>query len=774
MKIKVKRYISAIVALSVIVLIAVSWILSCNRTPEYNVAVFFSHDPLQYSYEEMRDEIEEVFKHEHLDVNVTYSYLNCEKWGHDQELIEARRLVDEASVGRKLDAIMLVGDQATYSVMLSGNDVVKKVPVVYGAVLYPNMNILKRNKNMTGFHDSTDVVKNMEASYTLTGTYAIYTMLDRTYLDRCTYRQVYKQIDGHKDILNNLDWTHTLYEICHLPVGTYSITPFSLRDMSSNTANKEKSDTLGVNNFMFVMRSFSNMTYMQLKYDAEGLAMIRMNAHKPMITAIGNEFGRPGGNFVGGYFATLRSIAHDMTHRLVKILNGAKPEEFGKTISPKQFCVDWRVAKRCGFTTNNLPQGYTVYNLTWQEKHATLYTALTYIVVLLIIGSFVVLLRLFIKERNQKKKALRRVEKENIMYNMAVENSEVYAMEREGSTITISDAFWRNNGYEPHNIDASDFRRMLDPDSREVYDKGHESVSKGEAYQADILADFGGNGSYKWYRLKAKGVVDSAGCFIRSYGMLMNVDDFIRREDELQKARKLAEEATLKESFLANMSHEIRTPLNAIVGFSNLMLMQGDELSAEDKQMFAETINTNNDLLLKLINDILDLSRVESGEMQFVMKLWSVKDIIERLYNTFLVQVPKHLELRLSKASEDVLIKVDESRLSQVLSNFLTNACKFTPEGSITLGWTLAEDNMVELFVEDTGIGMTEEESKMVFSRFYKKNEFKQGTGLGLSICKAIVIRLGGKIKIKSDVGKGSRFSVWFGCQNYGGVMNNR
>lgn len=188
MKIKVKGYIRAIVALSVIVLIAVSWILSCNRTPEYNVAVFFSHDPLQYSYEEMRDEIEEVFKHEHLDVNVTYSYLNCEKWGHDQELIEARRLVDEASVGRKLDAIMLVGDQATYSVMLSGNDVVKKVPVVYGAVLYPNMNILKRNKNMTGFHDSTDVVKNMEASYTLTGNYAIYTMLDRTYLDRCISR----------------------------------------------------------------------------------------------------------------------------------------------------------------------------------------------------------------------------------------------------------------------------------------------------------------------------------------------------------------------------------------------------------------------------------------------------------------------------------------------------------------------------------------------------------------------------------------------------------
>ena len=136
---------------------------------------------------------------------------------------------------------------------------------------------------------------------------------------------------------------------------------------------------------------------------------------------------------------------------------------------------------------------------------------------------------------------------------------------------------------------------------------------------------------------------------------------------------------------------------------------------------------------------------------------------METEYNSFAVQMPSHLDFRLVQPADDIMIKIDDSRVQQVLSNFLTNAAKFTQKGSVTLGWNLdTETNKVELFVEDTGIGLSEEDCKMVFSRFYKKNEFKQGTGLGLSICKAIVIRLGGTIKVKSELGKGSRFSVFF------------
>ena len=135
---------------------------------------------------------------------------------------------------------------------------------------------------------------------------------------------------------------------------------------------------------------------------------------------------------------------------------------------------------------------------------------------------------------------------------------------------------------------------------------------------------------------------------------------------------------------------------------------------------------------------------------------------MERIYHTFEVQMPKHLAFNFVQPEEDVLIEVDESRLRQVIGNFLTNAGKFTPKGSVTLGWIKdMQTGKVELYVEDTGIGLSEEDRTMVFSRFYKKDEFKQGTGLGLSICKAIVVRLGGSIKVRSELGKGSRFSVF-------------
>ena len=209
------------------------------------------------------------------------------------------------------------------------------------------------------------------------------------------------------------------------------------------------------------------------------------------------------------------------------------------------------------------------------------------------------------------------------------------------------------------------------------------------------------------------------------------------------------------------MSHEIRTPLNAICGFSELLVEGHATYSDEEKREFVDTIRTNNELLLRLINDILDLSRVESGQMEFRIEPMKASEVMTTIYNSSNIQVPSNLEYRFVTPDYDAIIDVDLNRLQQVLSNFIINASKFTSEGSITLGWGYDDDTrMVELYVEDTGIGLSEEDQKKIFNRFFKKNEFRQGTGLGLSICQAIVERLNGSIKVKSQLGKGSRFSV--------------
>ena len=767
---KASRITGIIIVLVIVVVAVFGCIFACDHKPLYHVVVVFSHEKGQGNYDEMCEEMEKTFKELGDNVSLSYDYLCCERWDHEHEIIEARRILRNMEKVSNVDLVITIGDQASYSVMQTETSLIKNVPVVFGGVLYPNQNLIKRFPNYTGFRDSIDVVKNIHAAYPLLRTYATFTMLDETFLDRCTSKNIRAQIDNQPDIIDNINWEHSIYEMRTQPAGIYSITPFSMRDLSKNTAQKQLRDSLGATNLVFVMRQYSGMSYIQMKYDTEALAMIRMNGSKAMLTAIGAEFGKEDGKFIGGYFAPVRTIARDVATRASQILHGADPKSFEIGVSQKDYYIDWNVAKRSGFSLQTLPEGFNVVNLSWKERHPKLYIVSTYSSALVALLVIAFLAWLWMKERRKRAEALRKLERENILYNMAVETSLTYAWERVLETIYLGDAFWIHYKKKPHPIYVDDFMRMIHPESRALYAEGLDIVNSGKSFSAEIRADFADNGVYHWYLIRGKGVLDADGKYLRSYGMLMKIDELKERERELEEARRMAEEATLKESFLANMSHEIRTPLNAIVGFSDLLAMPGEEYSDDEKKLFIDTIHTNNELLLKLINDILEVSRIESGQMEFVIKPYSVTEIVDRVYQTYMVQAPTHLGFYCTKPEQDYYINVDEGRLRQVLINFLTNAGKFTPEGSITLGWRFHADTCrVEIFVRDTGIGLSEQDRKMVFSRFYKKDEFKQGTGLGLSICKVIVSRLGGSIKVESELGKGSTFSVFLDCVAGGG-----
>ena len=228
-------------------------------------------------------------------------------------------------------------------------------------------------------------------------------------------------------------------------------------------------------------------------------------------------------------------------------------------------------------------------------------------------------------------------------------------------------------------------------------------------------------------------------------------------EQKLIIARDKAEELDrLKSAFLANMSHEIRTPLNAIVGFSQLLAETDDP---EERHEFVEIIDSNNRMLLQLISDILDLAKIESGTMDFKFADMNVKEVINEIVTSFRIKMPDNVALIAPQDSPECQIYSDRMRLTQVISNFLNNAIKYTSEGCITLAYEIIGDE-IKFSVTDTGDGMSQEIQAHIFDRFYKGNTFKQGTGLGLSICETIVNRLGGRIGVNSELGKGSTF--WF------------
>lgn len=303
--------------------------------------------------------------------------------------------------------------------------------------------------------------------------------------------------------------------------------------------------------------------------------------------------------------------------------------------------------------------------------------------------------------------------------------------------------------------------RRVHPDDRRKVLQFYDNVEKGieRDFQGEMrILRPGTKDEWNWVRMNiVVTVYNPEEDEIELIGINYDITELKETEAELIQARDKAEMMDrLKSAFLANMSHEIRTPLNAIVGFSDLLV---DTESLEERQEYIKIVRENNDLLLQLISDILDLSKIEAGTFEITNGDVDVKMLCEDIVHSMRMKVGEHVELLFDPHLPECHIISDKNRLHQVLANFVNNAMKFTSEGSIRVGYTLKESE-IEFYVKDTGIGMEPENTVHIFERFVKLNSFVHGTGLGLSICQSIVEQLGGKIGVDSELGKGSRF--WF------------
>lgn len=323
--------------------------------------------------------------------------------------------------------------------------------------------------------------------------------------------------------------------------------------------------------------------------------------------------------------------------------------------------------------------------------------------------------------------------------------------------------------YMYHGISKVDFMVSVYPDDLPVFNKALEDIVSGRIETVNIqirvwLPEKG----FRWVDINAVIFEKNAqGQVIQLTGLRKDITEWKDLTDELIVLRNKAEESNrLKSAFLANMSHEIRTPLNAIVGFSNLVT-ETDE--PEERQEYCKIIETNNELLLQLVNDILDLSKIEAGQLDFVFMDISLQAIFTNLEQIYRYKVRKNVKLVCELPVEDHIIYSEKNRLTQIISNFLNNACKFTTEGYIRMGYTQVAEGF-RFYVTDTGKGIKQENLPYVFDRFRKFDTFVQGTGLGLSICQTIVQRLDGEIGVESEEGKGSTF--WFIIPCKAGELN--
>ena len=304
------------------------------------------------------------------------------------------------------------------------------------------------------------------------------------------------------------------------------------------------------------------------------------------------------------------------------------------------------------------------------------------------------------------------------------------------------------------------FISWMHPEDRDLWDKAIKQSLIEDTLLTIEIRLLTAQGTYLWteFTISSHNIPTPQGYLRQPFGLCSDIDNLKNKQNELQA---LLQEAKISDEnktlFLANMSHEIRTPLNAIVGFSSL-LAESDDLSAEERQMAIDLINENSQSLLVTINDILDISRIESG-ISFQQTPFVLNDLIRKVQKEQQGKIPAPIELRVNLPQNPVILEGDSFRMEQVLCNLINNASKFTKEGSIEIGLEQKPDE-ISIYVRDTGIGISPEQQEKIFDRFYRVDHFTKGNGLGLPICKEIIQRFQGSITLKSELGVGTTFFI--------------
>ena len=387
----------------------------------------------------------------------------------------------------------------------------------------------------------------------------------------------------------------------------------------------------------------------------------------------------------------------------------------------------------------------------------------------LVMVALIFFLRMQVRHTKQIKSELnllKSLEKHNVEYEfvLGVMRLSIWHLDTTTGQLTFEQDFREKGNKYFSNVDGMTFQEtIMALDSRDA-DRVNQALidlcegrrsSYHEMYRVKVPYD----NSVYWEESYATVADRNAdGKPTKIIGTSMRIDDRKAMEEALVQARNRAEESDrLKTAFIANMSHEIRTPLNAIVGFTSLL---PDITDDAERQGLLDLVNENTQKLLRIVDDVVSISKIESGQEQLVMTTFDLNNLLIEAMNYFTSKVNPNVEMKQSFAQESLTITTDMIRLSTIAKYLVSNATKFTTQGIIEVGYDQPQDGRVVIWVRDTGKGIAEENLERIFERFFKVDEFVPGAGLGLSICRVMAYSLGGEITVDSKLGEGSVFRV--------------
>lgn len=731
---------------------------------ERSVLVIHSWDSIVDREDVFNELMTEAFTKEGINARIHHFYLKAphEDYRNNLEAFKAS-LAD--SIASAKPEVVLCNDDPAYYMTLNRflyDSVFTSLPIVFAGVNVVYIDSMANYPRITGYEDAIDLVRNIDICNEFDDKTSITIQLDSNgYQDSLRISLFNQLADSSRFYINtgalrNLDADYLQRHYPRRRIITFASVADPMLNALPGETEEEAEQVLSK-----IMHTATQVTHLQVKFDSYANSLIN-SAREPQFTCIREQYNMGSDNplFLGGFFTTLETQINDQVAYAARILRGARPDQLGIVRHAPTYNLDYKAMVRMGIADRceELRKRFDIANVPSSISHPWERSLILLFIVFigaLVSWSIIILLRRWNLTGTQG--VINDLLYEEKMHNLLFTDPHNTLWTISHGNIQVSAQFAQAYNMPTNVITFEQLKSMVHPDTMSSYYilRDFKKYRGRQRFRIKMTASQGLN--WIWAELTYF-ATDETAMRDEIHGILLNVDEMQEIEQTLLKAQHRASEVSLKENFLANISHDLRTPLNAITGFSMLLTNKDMSFEPGERQEYGAIIRQNTEMILRMIDSVVEKAMVESDDFQLIQKPVSVRELVHEAYMTNKVIAPKHLSFLEFQDVDDVVVNIDRVRTIQVINNFLSNSFKFTAAGSVTIGWHHVLDDVVEIYVADTGIGIDETHQQHVFDRYVKENETDCGTGLGLNISKTIIEKQDGTIGVSSTLGKGSRF----------------
>jgi len=731
--------------------IIVLLLCGCDSEQQLKVLVIHQFDENQTTYTEFDETIVATFKKRGYNPNIRNFYLNLE----DQAFPNAQPILQHIkdSLLRdewKADVILGEGDRALRAWSSPDNPNIlkgqKPVISVFGGIVFGHLNTLNHSEEINLIHDKIDIRRNIAIIQNLTGQQDIDIELDSYHDDSLLYAIINQQIGlypyafvADSNGYVNGSMPPSIQTIDSMTIHFHSV-EWAIPTNNSSMVESEKRQFFQNTTNRFNARNASLVVKKDIWSET-----IANATNTPQFTICREFFGDGRGRYLCGYFSSYGTIASDIVEFAIDRLQGKTPTHVNRIHTPNYY-MDYKAMEKLNMEYSDYKENFIIKNAPYQVSHPLhfsilIFSSFAFISLIIFLINF-----FYLKNRRNSIRGLANMlEEEKKLSQLAIDASGNFYIGK-----------------------LKDLQRILDsmgPDQDKCKEEIKKSLNELGTHRHNyrILAAMDEEKNMTWWNLHYQ-VNHNTIEELNIEGYLLNVNEDVQFEREMEQIKHIASETKRTEGFLWTMAHEIRTPLNAIVGFCDVLKVMGADMSKKEKDTITQGIETNNRLLEHIVDNLDDYSNVSSNQVSFKKENVMVGDVIREMYEENRLRfIKKGLLFKRVDGREDFQIVADKEMLKRALFQLLDNALKFTQKGSVAIGWQLNLNHQnVELFVEDSGMGISPDDLSLIFDIFWKKDTFMAGVGIGLSLVSEYTKAMGGKIEVQSQMGIGSRFHLAF------------